>query len=246
MKLALHNYTNAYPIVECLKQHKIDYLADVPSKIINLLDSGQVDVALVPSANLITREDLLPLLTVPGIASKNKVASVLLFCSKPLKEVKSIYADTDSQTSVQLCKLLARYSWKIDFSWAKDINSAEAVLLIGDKAMLEDKSSYIEVLDLGEQWFNYSGLSFVWALWVTKQKEKVNEIENELSKIVKIDKKIMDSAMDRAVNDGKFSRDELEKYYRYNIKFNLGKNELKGLEKFLTSPNPLLKEGAIN
>ena len=45
-------------------------------------------------------------------------------------------------------------------------SSADAVLLIGDRAMHTPKESFVEVIDLGQMWYEWTGLPFVFAMWV--------------------------------------------------------------------------------
>ena len=40
---------------------------------------------------------------------------------------------------------------------------ADAVLLIGDRAILPPKETFREIWDLGEEWYNWTGLPFVFA-----------------------------------------------------------------------------------
>lgn len=45
-------------------------------------------------------------------------------------------------------------------------STADAVLLIGDRAMHAPSESFVEVMDLGQMWYNWTGLPFVFAMWV--------------------------------------------------------------------------------
>jgi chorismate dehydratase len=44
--------------------------------------------------------------------------------------------------------------------------SADAILLIGDRAISPPKERFLGTWDLGEEWFEWTGLPFVFAMWV--------------------------------------------------------------------------------
>ena len=46
--------------------------------------------------------------------------------------------------------------------------SADAVLLIGDRGILAPEEKFEFVWDLGEEWTHWTGLPFVFALWVAR------------------------------------------------------------------------------
>ena len=56
--------------------------------------------------------------------------------------------------------------------------TADAILLIGDRAMNPLDEQFEAVWDLGDEWLKWTGLPFVFAMWVMKnQKSKVMEIK---------------------------------------------------------------------
>src|SRR2546430_4498307 len=101
-----------------------------------------------------------------AIASRGPVASVALFTTRPLPDVRSIVMDTSSRTSVALVRVLWPRLSKIDpaiEAQAPDLNAmldrADAALIIGDKALVWDPEtvrrkpdSMIQKIDLGEAW----------------------------------------------------------------------------------------------
>jgi chorismate dehydratase len=136
--------------------------------------SGKIDIGLVPVA-------ILPQLSDPHIVSNyviganGAVASVALFSEVPIDEIKSIYLDYQSRTSVQLLKILLSQFWKkeVEFISATEgyiaqISGTTAGVIIGDRA-LENLSKYPYVYDLGLAWKQHTGLPFVFAAWVANQ-----------------------------------------------------------------------------
>jgi chorismate dehydratase len=172
------SYLNTRPLLLGLAQegfkNRIDLVKSYPAKIAQDLLSGQIDIGLVPVA-------IIPQLTHPHIISNyvigtnGAVASVALFSQVPIDEIKSIYLDYQSRTSVQLLKILLAQFWKkeVEFLAATEgyidqISGTTAGLIIGDRA-LDNLYKFPYMYDLGLAWKQNTGLPFVFAAWVANQ-----------------------------------------------------------------------------
>ena len=172
------SYLNTRPLLLGIEQesflNSIDLIKSYPAKIAQDLLEGQIDIGLVPVA-------ILPQLSDPHIVSNyviganGAVASVALFSDVPIDEIKSIYLDYQSRTSVQLLKILLSQFWKkeVEFISATEgyiaqISGTTAGVIIGDRA-LENLSKYPYVYDLSLAWKQHTGLPFVFAAWVANQ-----------------------------------------------------------------------------
>jgi len=99
-RLGAVGYLNARPLVhglDRLPRFTIRY--DVPSECARLLHEGSVDVGLIPSIEYVRGG---PYRIAPGlaIASRGPVASVALYTTRAMADVRSIAMDTGSRTSV--------------------------------------------------------------------------------------------------------------------------------------------------
>lgn len=172
------SYLNTRPLLLGIEQesflNSIDLVKSYPANIAQDLLSGKIDIGLVPVA-------ILPQLSNPHIVSKyvigtkGAVASVALLSEVPIDEIKSIYLDYQSRTSVQLLKILLSQFWKkeVEFISATEgyiaqISGTTAGVIIGDRA-LENLSKYPYVYDLSLAWKQHTGLPFVFAAWVANQ-----------------------------------------------------------------------------
>ena len=172
------SYLNTRPLLLGIEQesflNSIDLVKSYPANIAQDLLSGKIDIGLVPVA-------ILPQLSNPHIVSNyviganGAVASVALFSEVPIDEIKSIYLDYQSRTSVQLLKILLSQFWKkeVEFISATEgyiaqISGTTAGVIIGDRA-LENLSKYPYVYDLSLAWKQHTGLPFVFAAWVANQ-----------------------------------------------------------------------------
>lgn len=170
------SYLNTKPLLYGLFKSpvaaELDLQLDIPSICAEKLRSGQADLGLVPVA-------ILPELTQAYIVSdycigaEGAVKTVCIYAEKPLEELKSIYLDYHSRTSVELARILVREFWKVKAElvpatpgFENKIQGDTGALLIGDRTMgLESKYPY--VYDLGEAWMQHTGLPFVFAAWVS-------------------------------------------------------------------------------
>jgi chorismate dehydratase len=101
----------------------------------------------------------------------------MLFSPLPLEELDGadIALTGESETSVALLKILlaCRYAFTNSFHTASAAEQAVVnvpLLLIGDRALragLKVNNRY--VYDLGKLWFEFTGLPFVFALWLVRR-----------------------------------------------------------------------------
>lgn len=172
------SYLNTRPLLLGFAQegfkNRIDLVKSYPANIAEDLLAGQIDIGLVPVA-------IIPELSNPHIISKyviganGAVASVALFSEVPIDQIKSIYLDYQSRTSVKLLKILLAQYWKVEVNflvategYIDQISGTTAGVIIGDRA-LENLSKFPFVYDLGLAWKQHTGLPFVFAAWVANQ-----------------------------------------------------------------------------
>lgn len=233
------SYLNTRPLLLGIEQESflksIDLVKSYPANIAQDLLSGKIDIGLVPVA-------ILPQLSDPHIVSNyvigadGAVASVALFSEVPIDEIKSIYLDYQSRTSVQLLKILLSQFWKkeVEFISATEgyiaqISGTTAGVVIGDRA-LENISKFPYVYDLSLAWKQHTGLPFVFAAWVANQPIPASFM----------------SAFDTANRYGLANLDEvialipaeeqvydLHKYYTENISYIYDEEKKQGLAVFL-------------
>jgi chorismate dehydratase len=255
LRLGAVGYLNARPLVYGLDhQDDVALRFDVPSRCASLLHEGSIDVGLIPSIEYLRGERyrIVPDL---AIASRGPVASVAIYTTKEIGDVRSIALDTSSRTSVALVSVLCARAFRISpalHAAAPDLNAmlaaADAALIIGDNALFHTASSSLQSapseargtpsqdavtkIDLGEAWTNHTGLPFVYAFWAGR--------EGALSGA---QVKMLQSARDQGVGrpseiaaaycpDSPKRQALAARYLRDNIKYHLGSDERAGLELF--------------
>ena len=237
--VAASSYLNAAPLcytfVRGEQKDSCTYLSDrAPARCAELLDEGRADAALVP---VIEYQRVSGLKVAPGacVASLKTVRSVVLASRVPMADVRSVALDTSSRTSAALIQIiLSRFHslTPVYRPWAPDLTkmleSNDAALMIGDPAMLIDRSA-LHVYDLAQEWRNHTGLPFVFAFWAIRKDSKVwpGEVDFIRGKSEGLCH-INDIADEYSASLG-LSREDLVGYLTENISYDLDEESLRGL-----------------
>jgi len=162
---------------------------DVPSRLAEQLAVGELDVALIPSVEYLRRAAR-GYEIIPGfaIAAHGPVRSVKLFSRVPWHRVKRLALDAGSRTSQVLARIWLDACHGVRPQQVEDLplgvsaleSSADAVLVIGDRAMRVPSESFHDVVDLGEAWHTLTGLPFVFALWVARPDVDLGDLPDAL------------------------------------------------------------------
>ena len=242
LRLGAVGYLNARPLTWALdrdpRRWSVRY--DLPSVCARLLHEGSVDLGLIPSIDYLQRPDY-RLVPGVGIGSRGPVASVALFTSKPMRDVRTIALDTSSRTSVALTQVLCAHRFRIEPAFvphAPDLATmtrvCDAALLIGDPAFDVDAAAFgLEKIDLGQEWTAMTGLPFVYAAWTGRpgavERAGVEALQRAQEAGVQAVEAI---AAEYGRGDARRAA-RAAAYLRDNVKYGLGPDEAAGLQRFL-------------
>lgn len=212
---------------------EIELSVNYPSVLAQQLQSGAIDVALLPVAVIPTIPDA-QIISDYGIAADGNVASVAIFSHVPIEEVTTVYLDYQSRTSVMLARLLLRDYWKVNVElkpakedFIDNIGDNEAAVIIGDRA-LQQLRNFKYVYDLSEGWKEHTGLPFVFAAWVANKELP----EQFISDFNQANGAGLEN-IDQIVAGTLFTEYDLKKYYTESIHYLVDDEKKKGLNKFL-------------
>ena len=110
--------------------------------------------------------------------------------------------------------------------------SADAVMLIGDRAMIPVNGAFEFVWDLGEEWCRWTGLPFVFAMWIARPNVDLEGIDEALGAARDEGVRRVDEIARQEAPRLGLSEDECRSYLRDNLRFRLGRRERQGLETF--------------
>ncbi len=238
-------FINAKPLTYFLengKHHHFEISYNYPSECLDKLKKGEIDAGIVSSIAIATVPNAK---VVDGlcIASHSSVESVLLFSKKEIEEIETIGLDPKSATSNALIKILMekwkgkKCNYKVcnqNIETALKGKEFDAVLAIGDRALLfgTQNPSFIK-MDLALEWNHFTGLPFVFAMWLIKKDSPLSpEILRKAGEtgINRLDE-IIESI--KINGNSNLTSYQIKKYLKENLHYRFGTKERKGLMLFL-------------
>jgi chorismate dehydratase len=176
IRIGAVNYLNTKPLIHDLDTlvGDAELILDYPSRLADGLRQGRLDVALIPIVEYFRAGDY-TLVPDIAIASHGPVLSVTLFSRVPWAEMRRVALDEGSRTSAALTQVLLRKRYGVrpeicplPLDRAAEDVDADAVLLIGDRAMHACLPGFRYAFDLGQEWHDWTGLPFVYAAWAVR------------------------------------------------------------------------------
>jgi chorismate dehydratase len=234
------SYLNTRPLVwrfnELAPQGEL--ILDYPSRLADALADGTLDVALIPSVEFFHNPSY-TIVSDACIACRGPVMSVKLFSRVPLDSIRSLALDEGSRTSVALVQILLQERFglrpqlqPLPLGSSPQESTADAVLLIGDRAIHAPGGPFAAVWDLGEEWTRWSGLPFVFAMWVARAGVDLQGIDQALRECRDAGLEHLEEIAAAEAAPLGLTQRECIAYLRDNLYFYLGPREQKGLEMF--------------
>ena len=200
-------------------------------------------MALIPSIEYL-RHGGYSIVSDACVGCNGSVESVKLYGHVPVSQIRTLALDEGSRTSATLTKILLAERFDIHpqiftlpMGGSPSNSDADAVMLIGDRGMIPIDGQFEFVWDLGQEWCEWTGLPFVFAMWIARGdlpggKETLNELA-----------RLLNLARDRGM--GMFEEiarseapllgltvEHCHTYLRDNLTYRLGPAEKRGLHRF--------------
>jgi chorismate dehydratase len=182
-------YINCFPVYKGIDKGIValhgELVSGVPTELNRLMSDGVLDISVVSAIEYARQPERYYLLPDLAISCDGPVRSVLLLSKFPAERLqgKTLLVSRSSMTSVALLEQLFKHVWRCnpvfqpgdaelsDMHAFHDVDHA-ARLVIGDAALHLSASRHPEYqygYDLGEQWKYWTGLPFVFAVWVAQR-----------------------------------------------------------------------------
>ncbi len=233
-------YLNTIPLVYGLRGSaaaRYNLHLETPAQCFNSFMMDEVDVALVPVGTL----PLIPdarIVTDVCIGCKREVRTVCLFSNVDIHQLKTVYLDIESRTSVLLIQILMKHHWKRDVVFidknVREISAADlpddvGVLMIGDK-VFEVENDFVYKYDLGAAWYDYTGLPFAFAVWVAKPHVTDAQITMLNTDLLQGITHVPDSLLAHKTANQNFDLDE---YFECYIDYHFDENKRMAMKRYL-------------
>ena len=247
IKIGAVPYLNAKPLIytlpkACPRAKRRDdpnfqLSTAVPSQLADQLQSGHLDVALIPSIEYLRSQNYRMIPNI-SISSYGEVRSVKLFSKIPIEKLRRVALDTSSRTSRALLKILLAEKYGLNPEYTSYAHrspihdtDADAVLLIGDAAMQQSDEDWY-TLDLGEEWYSMTGMPFVYALWVAKGNVVLDDIPQILQQAKQEGLQRIPEIVQLEAPKLNLPESLCQEYLTHNIGYDLNEAELVGLRMF--------------
>ncbi len=240
LRVGAVSYLNSKPLIEGFSQKlpHVSLMLDFPSRLADELQKGRLDVALIPSVEAFSDPEYV-IVSDACVATHGPVMSVKLYSRVHPGEIRTLALDEGSRTSACLTKVILNQQFGVEakietLPLNKDTRatSADAILLIGDRAMHPPDEQFHTVWDLGEKWLTWTGLPFVFAMWVARRDGDLEGISEALSSARDEGVQRIHDIACRECGALRLSEPVAENYLRRNLHFYLGPSERQGLRQF--------------
>ena len=188
MRVGRIPYVNCYPVYGAVDRGVVTLEATLvdgtPSELNARIARGELDVSVVSAVEYARASNRYVLLPDLAVSCDGPVRSVMLFSRHRAEHLggRQVLVSRSSMTSVALLELLFENVWRCaprfvpgdaEISDVREFDREEhdARLVIGDAALLlgagtSEAPRYPHVYDLGAMWKEWTGLPFVFAVWV--------------------------------------------------------------------------------
>jgi len=242
MRIGAVSYLNTKPLVyrlaELAPQHELIF--DLPSRLADDLAASRLDVALIPSIEFFQRDDY-QIVSDACIACRGPVRSVKLFSRVEPAKIRTLALDEGSRTSIALVQILLQERagarpklLPLPIDLLPEKIDADAILLIGDRAMRRPSEEFVAEWDLGDIWCRWAELPFVFAMWVARSclAKELEDFANLLMQSRDLGVANLETIAKKEHAAVQLSYDECLKYLRDHLHFYFGPLELAGLRLF--------------
>ena len=243
LRVGAVSYLNTRPLIYGLQQRLSgtgELSLNLPSRLAEDLAAGALDVALIPSIEFFRGAGRgYRVISNAAIACRGPVWSVRLLSRVPIEQIRTLALDVGSRTSAALVQVLLRRAHGIapqtiplSLEQLPESVDADAVLLIGDRAMHPAAGVYHEIIDLGQWWNRVTGLPFVFAMWVARADVDVQRLEAILEECRDQGLQNAEQIARAEAGPNGLTVSDLQRYFTEHLQFYLGADEWTALEAY--------------
>ncbi len=235
-KIGTVSYLNSVPLNEGLYDHPdVDLRQYVPSRLARELADGSVGIGLVPMVEAL-RHGGYRIFPDAAIGCVGAVLSVKVFSDVPLEDIRSVRLDPSSRTSNALTQVILEGAYSLSPRYVDASSPGEptdATLIIGDPVLRRAEASHAEI-DLGQAWYDMTGLPFVFAVWAGRPNVATERAAEILAESKRVGVGNIDPIAAREAASRDLDPDLCRRYLRDYICFDLGEAQQAGIKWFAT------------
>ncbi len=241
LRIGAPSFYNTLPFFYPILQKKIDAdvecIFEVPTRINELLTSGELDVGLVSSIHAQPPFHALPTI---GIGASQEVMSVNLYANNEVvcSDESIIGITTASKTSQALLKVLCYHALEIHPTFVPfdpketsldTLKDLDGFLLIGDACLEHPTIAGFTTIDLATAWYTNTDLPFIFALFASPEQKHLEFVEPLLQHCLDWSMEHIDEVI--ASVHSKVPPEMLARYFR-TLEYRLTPQHFQGLHLF--------------
>jgi chorismate dehydratase len=174
MKVGRIPYLSCEPFYFEMERRGIELYDLAPSALAAAAATGEVDAGPVPLADCFHLTEHFRFLSGFCVATVRKTGSVLLHTQQPIEALAGarVGIHDEAATAFQLLQVLLALKYQLQSVTYGPLGDADkAFLLVGDEGLRQRGGSraYPYIYDLGEEWYQWTGLPFVFARWIVRK-----------------------------------------------------------------------------
>ncbi len=248
LRVGMIEYINALPFYAAFKTGAIkteaSFVTGNPSTLNQLLREEQLDLALISSSEYLKHLEKYTLLPQFCIGAFPAVMSVVLYTNCPLYELDNqiIAVTSQSQTSVDLLRILAFYFWGVNpqFTPLPSLSRAQkfkAFLLIGDECLTHPQFEGYTRIDLCEAWYHATALPFTFAVFAATDKAheqksgEIGQFMQQVQQSLNWSRAHPETIHALAKAQSSLSEEKITAYYSY-LQYTMNNKQRQALERF--------------
>jgi len=234
----LNNIPFIYAFENQLIQNEYRFIKNSPLESGKALLGGEVDMGVIPVTTFAKTKETWRIIPHISISCVNASKNVKLFFKTGLQGLQKIAIDERADSELALLKILLQEKYNITPEYISMkpnlehmLKSTDAALLIGNEALNEqeiNKNSF----DLGEEWYDLTGLPMVFSFWVGRETAiHAEDVKNIINSTNLGLKNLENIAKDYAKNFD-FSWALYHDYLTQNVNYKFTEKEHTGLTEF--------------
>jgi len=233
------SYLNSQPFYPLLLgEHRL--IPTAPSELGRMASRGEIDAGILATADYLVNAERYEPVGGLGVANREEVRSILLVSKRPIEALDGalVGITEETSTSARLLRLVLEDRYAVcPRAYVRGARTeTDAFLVIGNEALSQNvrpTPRFPHRYDLASEWWAWTGLPFVFALWAIRRSLPENvkrRFEDLLSRSFEVGMSQVDEIA--AEFAGELGRAEDLASYLRNFHYRLGPEEMRGLAEF--------------
>ena len=174
IKVARVPYMHSEPFYNDMERRGLQLQQLLPSGIVPALRSGEIDAGPVPLVDTFDLGDDFQPISGFCVSTMEKSRSVLFYSQRPIEELTGarVGVAAEAGTALYLLQVLLQAKHKVQpEAYVSTEETYDAFLVTDDQALRRRRGArgYPHRYDLGEEWFQWTNLPFVYSRWIARK-----------------------------------------------------------------------------